>query len=207
VESRVQLAVPDARLVERLSRGDVSAFEALYDRYAHEVFVLAVHLLGRNDAEEIMQEVFLKLWQRAGQFDPARGSFTAWFMTIARHRVFDELKRRRNAVAVAEAVDDLLESIPDPGPDLDERASLAERRSAVLAAVGKLPDEQRRALVLAYFGGLSQSAIADSLDVPLGTVKKRLRLAVDKLRASLSGSPQVEDRERQEASRQGASAK
>jgi RNA polymerase sigma-70 factor, ECF subfamily len=207
VQSRVQLAVPDARLVERLSRGDVSAFEALYDRHAREVFVLAVHLLGHNDAEEIVQDVFLKLWQRAGQFDPGRGSFTAWFMTIARHRVFDELKRRRNAVAVAEAVDDLLESIPDPGPDLDERASLAERRSAVLAAVRKLPDEQRRALVLAYFGGLSQAAIADSLDVPLGTVKTRLRLAVDKLRASLSGSPQVEDRERQKALRQGAWAK
>jgi RNA polymerase sigma-70 factor (ECF subfamily) len=207
VESRAQLAVPDARLVERLSRGDVSAFEALYDRYAREVFVLAVHLVGRNDADEIVQEVFLRLWQRAGQFDPSRGSFAAWFMTIARHRVFDELKRRRNAVVVAEAVDDLLESIPDPGASLDERASLAERRRAVLAAVRQLPDEQRRALVLAYFGGLSQSAIADSLDVPLGTVKKRLRLAVDKLRASLSGGAEVQDRERQVASRLGAWAK
>ena len=204
MESRAQLAAPEARLVERVSRGDVSAFEALYDRYAREVFALAVHAVGRNDAEEIVQDVFVKLWQRAGQFDPARGSFAAWFMTIARHRVFDELKQRRRAVAVAGAVDDLLEAAPDPGPAPDERASLDERRIAVLAAVKQLPDEQRRALVLAYFGGLSQSEIAESLGVPLGTVKRRLRLAVDKLRASLSGSPLVEDRERSAASRQGA---
>jgi RNA polymerase sigma factor (sigma-70 family) len=204
----VQLVVPDARLVERLSRGDVSAFEALYERYAREVFVVAAHALGPNDAEEVVQDVFLKLWQRAGQFDPARGAFVAWFMTIARHRVFDELKRRRSAIAAAEAVGDQLEAAPDPGPDLDERAWLAERRHVVLAAVKELPAEQRRALVLAYFGGLSQSAIAESLGVPLGTVKKRLRLAVDKLRASLSGSPRVEDSERPTAaSRQGARAK
>jgi RNA polymerase sigma-70 factor, ECF subfamily len=202
VQSRAQLAVPESILVERVSRGDVSAFEALYDRYAREVFAFAVHAVGRNDAEEIVQDVFFRLWQRAAQFDATRGSFAAWFMTIARHRVYDELNRHRRAVAVADAIDDVLESVPDPGPDLDERASLGERRSAVLAAVRQLPDEQRRALVLAYFGGLSQSAIAESLEVPLGTVKKRLRLAVDKLRESLSGSSQVEDRERPAASRQ-----
>jgi RNA polymerase sigma-70 factor (ECF subfamily) len=204
VESRAQLAVPEAILVERVSRGDASAFEAIYDRYAREVYAFAVHAVGRNDAEEIVQDVFFRLWQRAGQFDSARGSFAAWFMTIARHRICDELKRRRRAVAVAEVIDDVLESAPDPGPDLDERATLAERRNAVLAAVKQLPEEQRQALLLAYFGDLSQSAIAEALGVPLGTVKKRLRLAVEKLRASLSGSPHVEDRERPTASRQGA---
>jgi RNA polymerase sigma-70 factor (ECF subfamily) len=207
LERRAPLATADATLVGRISRGDVSAFETLYDRYAREVFVLAAHALGPNDAEEVVQDVFLKLWQRAGQFDPTRGSFAAWFMTVARHRVFDELKRRRNSTAVAEAVGDLLEEAPDPGPDLDERAWLAERSQIVLAAVKELPEAQRRVLVLAYFAGLSQSAIAESLGAPLGTVKKRLRLAVDKLRVSLLEPPPVEDRERPTASRQGARAK
>jgi RNA polymerase sigma-70 factor (ECF subfamily) len=204
LQRRAQLAVPDATLVERVSRGDVAAFETLYDRYAREVFVLAAHVLGRNDADEVVQDVFLKLWQRAGQFDPARGSFTAWLMTIARHRVFDQLKGRRSAVAVAVAIDGLLENVPDPGLEPEERVSLAERRATVLAAVRQLPAEQRRALVLAYFGGMSQSAISELLGVPLGTVKKRLRLGLAKLRASLSEPRQVKDRERPTASRKEA---
>lgn len=178
----------------------MAAFETLYDRYAREVFVFAAHVLGREDADEVVQNVFLKLWQRADQFDPARGSFAAWFMTIARHCVFDQLKRRRSAVAVGDAIDELLERTPDPGLSLDERVLLGERRATVLAAVRELPAEQRRTLVLAYFGGLSQAAISEALGVPLGTVKKRLRLGLDKLRASLSEPALVEDRERPTAS-------
>lgn len=204
MERRAQLAAEDAALVGRLSRGDVDAFETLYDRYAREVYVLAAHVLGRDDADEVVQDVFLKLWLRAGQFDPARGSFAAWFMTIARHRVFDQLKHRRSTVAVAETIDGLLENAPDPGLEPEERVWLAERRATVLAAVRELPAEQRRTLVLAYFGGLSQSAISELLGVPLGTVKKRLRLGLAKLRASLSEPGQVEDRERPTASRQEA---
>jgi RNA polymerase sigma-70 factor, ECF subfamily len=204
VERRAQLAATDSTLAERVSRGDVAAFETLYDRYAREVFVLAAHVLGRNDADEVVQDVFLKLWQRAGQFDPARGSFTAWLMTIARHRVFDQLKDRRSAVAVAVAIDGLLENVPDPELEPDELVSLAERRATMLAAVRELPAEQRRALVLAYFGGLSQSAISELLGVPLGTVKKRLRLGLAKLRASLSEPRRVKDRERPTASHQEA---
>jgi RNA polymerase sigma-70 factor, ECF subfamily len=190
-------------LVAQLSRGDLAAFEALYERYAREVFVMAAHALGRRDAEEVVQDVFLRLWERARQFDPERGSFPAWFMTIARHRVFDELKRRGTAVAFSAEVDDLLAAAPDPAGGLDEQAVLTERRDAVHAAVRQLPEEQRRAVVLAYFGGLSQSAIAEELGVPLGTVKKRIKLAVDKLRESLSGSSSVQDRERSATSRQG----
>lgn len=200
LERRAQLAAPDAALVELLRRGDVAAFETLYDRYAREVFVLAAHALGRNEADEVVQDVFLRLWQRADQFDPERGSFAAWFMTIARHCVFDQLKHRRSRVAVGEAIDELLERTPDPAVGLDERVWLAERRATVLAAVRELPAEQRRALVLAYFGGLSQAAISEALGVPLGTVKKRLRLGLDKLRASLSEPALVEDRERPTAS-------
>lgn len=197
MDRRAHLEPLDATLVERLSRGDVAAFEALYDRYSREVFVFAVHVLGRNDADEVVQDVFLRLWQRAGQFDPDRGSFAAWLMTIARHRVFDQLKRRRSAVAAAEEIDDLLESAPDPRPGPGQRAWRAERRETVLAAVKELPAEQRRIVVLAYFGGLSQSAISEALGIPLGTVKKRVRLGLDKLRATLSQEAQVDDRDRQ----------
>lgn len=195
MEVRAQAAVGDATLVERVSRGDVVAFGALYDRYARQVFVVAAHSLGHDDAEEVVQDAFLRLWRKAGQFNPSRGSFAAWFMTIARHCVFDELKRRRSAVAAAEQVDEVLASAPDPAPGPDEEALLTDQRIDVLAAVRRLPDEQRRALVLAYFGGLSQSAIAELLGVPLGTVKKRLRLGLEKLRASLPPPAPVEDRE------------
>jgi RNA polymerase sigma-70 factor (ECF subfamily) len=198
VQSRTQQAVPDTTLVARVARGDVGAFTELYERYARVILAMAAHTVGRSDAEEVVQDVFLRLWNRAGQFDPARGSFAAWFMTIARHRVVDELERRRRGPTGGEAVDELLsadtrlEPVDDPSPT---------DRLFVLDAVRALPAEQRRVLVLAYFGGMSQAAIAAHLDLPLGTVKKRIRLGLQKLRASLEAVPAVENTRRPTASR------
>jgi RNA polymerase sigma-70 factor (ECF subfamily) len=132
--------------------------------------------------------VFLRLWQHAGQFDPARSAFGAWFMAIARHRVLDELRRRGQArrLAVAGDVERLLVQAPDGALDPGAEVWLRDAARAVHHALAALPDDQRRVLVLGYFGGLTHSAMADLLGWPLGTVKKRVRLGLQKLRRSLA---------------------
>jgi RNA polymerase sigma-70 factor, ECF subfamily len=175
----------DEALGERVARRDVVAFTLLYDRYAQSVYALAAHLLDEASAEEAVQEIFLRLWNKADQFDADRGSFRGWFMTIARNHVMDELGRRNREqrIRAAEEVEELLAGAVDPDSDVAEEAWLHERRETMLQALKSLPSEQRRAIVLAYFGGLSQSSIAQELGWPLGTVKKRIRLGLQKLRA------------------------
>jgi RNA polymerase sigma-70 factor, ECF subfamily len=190
-----RVAVSDASLAARVADGDVGAFRELYARHARDVFVLTAHLVGRGAAEEVVQDVFVAVWRRADRFDPARGSFGAWLAGIARHRALDELQRRRRAAA-AVAVEALLAEAVAAGPGPDEVALRDERRERVLRALAAVPPEQRRALVLAYFGGLSQREIAERLGWPLGTVKKRVRLGLDKLRASLAEEVGVEEGER-----------
>ena len=176
----------DEVLVARVALGDVAAFALL--RYARPVYAMAVHLLGPADGEEAAQEAFLRLWNKADQFDPARGSFAAWFIAVARHHVFRELRGRsqRHRLAAAEDVDRLLAQAADPTIDVEEQAWRRDEGAAVRRALDGLPADQRRALVLAYFGGLSQSAIAQHLGWPLGTVKKRIRLGMQKLRLALA---------------------
>lgn len=178
--------------------GDVAAFSALYDRYAGRVHAWAAHVLGNNGAEDAVQEVFLLLWRRAGQYDPTRGSFAAWFLTLARHEILRQLGKQTIAerMAAAEEIERLLERAgetgADPAAEAIARAAVPELR----AALRSMPAEQRQALVLAYFGGLSQSAIAEQLGIPLGTVKKRVRLALMRLRAAMvSGSEDPRVRE------------
>lgn len=183
-----QLEPSDETLAARAARRDVAAFSLLYDRYARLIYVMAAHTLGGADAEEVVQEVFLRLWNKAEQFQPARGPFRAWFMTVARHHLLDRLRRhgQHQRLVATQAVDQLLIEVVDPSADVEEQAWLLACGDAVLHALRELPAEQRRVLVLAYFGGLSQAAIAQGLGLPLGTVKKRTRLGLQKLRVSLS---------------------
>jgi RNA polymerase sigma-70 factor, ECF subfamily len=176
----------DEALVARVAQGDEGAFALLYDRYARRVYALAAHMLGVAAAEEVVQEVFLSLWRNAAQFDARRASFEAWFTAVARNRVLDELRRRRRegVVRTVDPVEELLAQAPDPSADPEEEASQRERGTALIEALRSLPAEQRRVLVLAYFGGLTQLAIAEALGWPLGTVKKRVRLGLRKLLAA-----------------------
>ncbi|MBA3518791.1 MAG: sigma-70 family RNA polymerase sigma factor [Rhizobiales bacterium] len=177
----------DADLVAQVAGGEVAAFGLLYDRYHRPVYVLAAHVLGPDDAEEVLQEVFLLLWRKADQFDQERGSFGAWFMTIARHRVLEEASTRtRRRPDGVEEIERILARTPDPTAGVEEEVCRRERGHAARHAVANLPTEQRQVIVLAYFGGLSQTAIARDLHLPLGTVKKRTRLAFQKLRATLA---------------------
>lgn len=186
-DSHQQLDPSDEALVERVRQQDVTAFSLLYDRYARPVYVLAAGSLGQAEAEEIVQEVFLRLWHKADQFRAERGLFGAWFMTIARHHVWDVLRRlHREPSLAAEVIDQLLTESAIGVGDVEEEAWSQEVGEAVLHALQGLPAEQRRAIVLAYFGGLSQSSIAQHLGWPLGTVKKRIRLGLQKLRSALA---------------------
>jgi RNA polymerase sigma-70 factor (ECF subfamily) len=178
----------DEALAARVAAGDVAAFAALYDRYVRRVYAWAAHLLDPIEAEDVTQEVFLRLWDKASQFDRSRGRFAAWFGAIARHHVIGRARRRgreRRIVAASE-IEELLAEAPDTAPSVEMRAWSAERDELLASAVRQLPHEQRRVIVMAYFGGLSQSEIAAAIEAPLGTVKKRTRLALAKLRRAMS---------------------
>jgi RNA polymerase sigma-70 factor (ECF subfamily) len=179
----------DEALVALVAHADARAFEALYRRYGREVYVLAAHLLGSARSEDVVQEVFTSLWRHAHRYDPGRAPFRVWFMTMARNRVIDELRGRRaeRLLVLLDPVDDLLAEAPDARVDVAEQVARRAEGDGVLRALGSLPPEQRRVLVLAYFGGLSHAAIAEELGWPLGTVKKRLQLGLGKLRAALDG--------------------
>jgi RNA polymerase sigma-70 factor, ECF subfamily len=165
-------------LLHRMADGDESALAQLYDQWSRRVHTLAFWILkDSDDAEDVVEETFWQLWRTAGQFDRARASAGAWLMLIARSRAVDRLRaQRRRVERTAAAVSDLPDSLePDP----------AECDPKLAEALGALPPEQREALQLAFFAGLSHSEIAERTAQPLGTIKTRIRLAMDKLRQSL----------------------
>ncbi len=190
----------DEVLAARVVQRDVAAFSLLYDRYSRAVYTIAAYMLGAAEAEEVVQEVFMRLWDRAHQFNPSRGSFAAWFMTIARNHLKDVLRSRtqQQRMMAADEINQLLAEIADPQADVEEESWQRERGEAVLRALQSLPEEQRRVLILAYFGDLSQSTIAEQLEWPLGTVKKRIRLGLQKLRVFLNGTAEPEHTEANE---------
>src|ERR671936_496282 len=141
----------DEALAERVTRGDVAAFAILYDRYARRVYAWSAHLVGSAEAEDVVQETFLRLWDKAGQFDARRGRFASWFMAIARHQLMGQLRLRgtQQRVVAADEIERVLADAVDPAPDIAELASSRERAGAILLALATLPAEQRRVLVLA----------------------------------------------------------
>jgi RNA polymerase sigma-70 factor, ECF subfamily len=177
----------DEALAALIAKGDVAALSLIYDRYSRPVYALAAHLLGLDEAEDVVQETFLRLWLKADQFDAERGSFAAWFMAIARYESMARLRRLslERRFSVAEDVENILATKADPGPGTEETVWGREQGELVLRALDELPSEQRAVLVLAYFGDLTQSAISERLQVPLGTVKKRISLGMQKLRTAL----------------------
>jgi RNA polymerase sigma-70 factor (ECF subfamily) len=184
------VSLPDDDLVSRLQGRDLEAFETLYNRYADLVFSVSMRIVGdRQVAEDVTQDVFLRLWRRPDHFDGGRGKFIAWLLSVARHRSIDERRgyARRLRHAVPPAVEGEEDAVPDTDVNADPAAVtvLADESRAVRAAVAILPQEQRLVINLAYFGGLTQLEIASKLGQPLGTVKTRIRLGMQKLRGAL----------------------
>jgi RNA polymerase sigma-70 factor (ECF subfamily) len=178
----------DAELVTLAGQGEVRALEVLYDRYARAAFAFAVRIVGDPlEAEEILQEVFLRVWQQANRFQHARGSFASWLLSITHNLAIDALRRRQRRPQQADKLDfmDVLRSEVDTAVDLEEAVVVAELRRQVQAAMAQLPARQREVLELAYFQGLTQREIAELLDEPLGTVKTRMRLGLQKLQEAL----------------------
>jgi RNA polymerase sigma-70 factor (ECF subfamily) len=178
----------DERLMELVAIGDNRAISHLYDRYARVVYGLSLKILANTEhAEDVVQETFWRVWSRSKTFQSVQGSFTPWLFGIARNLCIDELRRRRSRPSTGANGSDeqVLLSVPDTQQDVDTLTWEAERRRLIINALNELPDDQRQVVELAYFGGLSQREIADQLCSPLGTVKTRIRLALQKLKGVL----------------------
>jgi RNA polymerase sigma-70 factor, ECF subfamily len=177
----------DESLIRLIAQARPEALGELYDRYGRLVFGLALNSVrDPRTAEEITQDVFLRAWQRAGQYRADRGQVSTWLTSIARHRAIDQLRRRssrpeQHSIGWAEVP---LQAQPSSnGPE--KAVPLNLDRERVRHAMAELPQEQKHVLALAYFRGLSHSEIARALDLPLGTVKTRVRLGMQKLRRTL----------------------
>jgi RNA polymerase sigma-70 factor (ECF subfamily) len=166
----------DADLIADVAEGDRGAFDELHRRYARSVLGIALRRIGdRGRAEDATQETFASIWRSAGRFDPSRGEATSWLYTVARNAIVDGLRRRREP-PVDEAPD---LPAPEPGPDAEAESGWVAWR--VHRALQSLPDQERTLVELAYWSGMSQSEIAEYLDMPLGTVKTRTRSALRRL--------------------------
>jgi RNA polymerase sigma-70 factor (ECF subfamily) len=180
-EFREQIA-----LVADMARGDQGALATLYDRTSRLVFGLALRVLrDRATAEEVVLDVYKQAWRQAGLYDERRGTPTGWLLKIAHSRAVDRvraIRREQELKRVAAELSDAAAAVEDP----EAAAVLSEQREFVRSALAELPAEQREVIVFAYYGGMSQSEIAERLDLPLGTVKTRARLAMAKLRDLLA---------------------
>ena len=173
-------------LLRRMAAGDERALGALYDRWAGPLYASVLRMVGDPGiAEEIVAATFWQAWQQASRYEPSRGAVSTWLVTIGRSRALDLLRARRRSRADLLGSDRELAELPAPGADPALHAEALERRQRVHLALGDLPAEQRQVLELAYFAGLSQTEIADRTGLPLGTVKTRSRLALQKLRVML----------------------
>ena len=174
----------DLRLVGRLASGDLDAAGELYDRHAGKVLALARRILrDQGDAEDVVQEVFSQAWRTATRFEPERGTVAGWLLMIARTRAIDRLRARRSRPDTTGDV--LLDRMPGHTEPASDMLIASEQYARVRQGLVALPAEQRTALELAYFEGLSQSEIAERLAAPLGTIKTRIRTALTTLRRSL----------------------
>ncbi|MFC2031304.1 sigma-70 family RNA polymerase sigma factor [Chloroflexota bacterium] len=177
----------DETLVRLIAQARTEALGELYGRYGRLVFSLALNSVGNPaTAEEITQDVFLRVWQHARQYHADRAKVSTWLTSITRHRAIDQLRRRgsrpeQHSVAWAELAPGAEPSVSGPA----QATALALERERVRAAITRLSEEQQQVLALAYFQGLTQSQIAEALVLPLGTVKTRIRLGMQKLRGML----------------------
>ena len=162
----------DAALIARMRGGDGSALTAVYDRYSRVVYSVALRVMQENAAaEDLMQEVFLHLWRNADSFDGSRGSLGAWLAVVTRHRAIDQIRRRKEHVEIDDSTFRSKVRTEDP----TEHKILIERVRKEMAA---MPPEQRKAVEMAFFEGLTHAEIAKKTGAPLGTVKTRIRAAL-----------------------------
>ena len=177
----------DLELHRRISSRDRVAFDELYGRYVRQAYGVALRVTAQDlIAQEVVQDAFLALWRAPEAFDPARGAFRSFFLSLVHHRAVDAVRREERLRRRTERATNLEPATgEDPAEDVVEDAYLRVRRKEVRDALETLPAEQRQVLEMAYFGGLTQVRIAEQLGIPIGTVKTRTLAAMRKLRAAL----------------------
>ncbi len=176
----------EGALLARIGAQDERAIEALYERYSGPLYSLAYQVTGGDRyAQDVVQEVFVAVWKNAGRFDPVRGSLSSWLFSLARHKAIDMV--RRDSVVRRHTADVDLE-LEESADDVDQEAWLRLRRDTVRTAMAALPEAQRTALELAFFGGLTHVEVSEKLGIPLGTAKTRIRTALLRLREVLGHS-------------------
>jgi RNA polymerase sigma-70 factor, ECF subfamily len=177
----------DEELMQLVAGADADAFEVILERHADAAFSLAYRMCGRRSlAEDVSQESFLSLWRSAARYDRARGSVRTWTLGIVHNRAIDAL-RRSSVHDRRRASDDAMEQELEAPERTDVQAMSNAASEEIRVALGELPTEQRHVIELAYFGGFTHTEIASMLDTPIGTVKGRMRLGLEKLRGHLGG--------------------
>ncbi len=173
--------------MRQVAAGEIGGLETLYDRYHAMAYALALRITTESGlAEDVVQDSFLGAWRNAARYAETKGSVRGWLLAIVRHRAIDAIRRQRNGVALADESEEVLPSaltLPDIWPEVSGRLDAEQVRRAI----AKLPANQREAIELAYFDGLTQREIADKTSAPLGTVKSRMRLGLVALREELVG--------------------
>jgi RNA polymerase sigma factor (sigma-70 family) len=177
----------DRALVARVTEGDGGALEALYARYGRACFGLARRILADEQfAQDVVQEVFLTVWRDAHRFDATRGGFSTWLLSMTHHKAVDAVRREEN-LRKRRTTAEILEDREVDGPQVHDEVWSTLRRERVRAAMQTLPDPQKEALTLAYFGGYTQREIAGITNTPLGTVKTRMLAGMKRLKDGLEG--------------------
>jgi RNA polymerase sigma-70 factor (ECF subfamily) len=177
----------DEDLMTLVERRDADAFAVLYDRHGGAAYSLAHRIVGdRSVAEDVTQEAFLSVWRSGARFDAARGSLRSWTLSIVRNRAIDALRRSAGSAPKLDFDDEAALEARPSGDLTDAEAIRRETASRVRGALQELPQEQSEVIGLAYFGGFSHSEIAEMLGMPLGTVKGRMRLGLEKIRVTLA---------------------
>ena len=178
-------SLADEDLMQLVQRGDPRAFELVYDRHSGAAFSLAYRMVGRgNVAEDVVQEAFLSIWRSGARYERARGSVRTWVLGIVHHRAIDQL-RRASVHDKRRASDEGLEERLESGERTDNEVARREEAASIRSAMTTLPDDQSHVIELAYFGGFTHTEIAGILEAPVGTVKGRMRLGLEKLRNQL----------------------
>ena len=178
----------DNALLGRIGGGDRAAFSEFYDRYSTLLFSIAVKILGdQKEAEDVLQEVFVQIWEKAGTFDPRLGRPAGWAATLVRNRAIDRIRASQRRSRLLDQATAELAPVAGESPGANESVFGREKSGLVRTAVAGLPDEQRQAIELAFFGGLTQNEISDRLREPLGTIKARIRRGMLRLRDQLEG--------------------
>jgi len=183
-EKKYHIQETDHKLIQQIGNGDPKVFSILYDRYKTLVFGLAVKITGSYEtAEEVTLDVFTQVWENANKYHPEKGSVKGWIASFARYRSIDTIRRHkvRSDISHPQWSDVQIETLPsndNPG----EAFELAETRQKVTGAINSLPQDQKEVLAMAYFNGYTHRQIAGALNAPLGTIKTRIRLGLQKLR-------------------------